>query len=199
MHGEVAIAEVKPGFAAETFEGIHENRRVSGAAPAGLRIGEARQGVDQRVDIGANSQAEMFEIVADVEQYPLFLPLCEALHIESRDTTGGITTLIATMEVGYKAIRERFTTKVTLTPAAPRIDVSYLDGPFRYLENRWQFHPTDDGCEIDFFIDYEFRSPMMGMLLGTMFDRAFRKFAQSFEQRAREVYGIPPSPENNRP
>ncbi len=142
---------------------------------------------------------QMFEIVADVEQYPLFLPLCEALHIESRDNTGDVITLIATMEVGYKAIRERFTTKVKLTPAAPRIDVSYLDGPFRYLENRWQFHPTNDGCEIDFFIDYEFRSPMMGMLLGTMFDQAFRKFAQSFEQRAREVYGTRQPPAIDRP
>jgi coenzyme Q-binding protein COQ10 len=134
---------------------------------------------------------QMFELVADMESYPQFLPLCEALTIRSRVEKGDTTVLLATMVVGYKAIREAFTTRVTLHPAEPRVEVEYLDGPFRHLENRWRFLPVAGGCEVDFFIEYEFRSAMLGMLMGALFDRAFGKFAAAFEERAAVVYGAP--------
>ena len=139
---------------------------------------------------------QMFDLVADVEQYPKFVPLCETLSIKSRVATGAREVMTATMGVGYKSIRESFTTRVTLERSAtpPRILVEYLDGPFRHLENRWRFLPSDTGCEIDFYLNYEFRSRMLAMLMGAMFDRAFRKFATAFEQRAREVYGSQPVP-----
>jgi len=131
---------------------------------------------------------QMFALVADVEKYPQFLPMCESLAVCSRTQSGDRTVLIANMGVGYKAIREHFTSRVTLFPNVPRVLVEYLDGPFRRLENRWGFLPSATGCEVDFYIAYEFRSPMLGLLMGAMFDKAFRKFAEAFEQRARNVY-----------
>jgi len=92
--------------------------------------------------------------------------------------------------VGYKKIRETFTSQVLLKPDDLVIDVKYLDGPFKYLDNKWTFEPRGEtGCEVRFFIDYEFKNRMLGMLMGTMFDRAFRMFAEAFEKRAREIYG----------
>lgn len=135
---------------------------------------------------------QMFDLVADVENYPHFLPLCEALTVLERRKSGDKTVLVATMAVGYKAIREKFTTQVTIDPDNKRILVEYLDGPFRHLENRWAFLPANGGgCLVDFYITYEFRSRMLGMLMGAMFDKAFRKFSDAFEQRARVVYGRP--------
>ncbi len=137
-----------------------------------------------------HAPAEMFALVADVEQYPEFLPMCEALTVRSRREGDGITVLTADMTVGYKALRETFTSQVTLRPAENRIDVKYLEGPFRYLENRWDFVETPDGgTEIRFFIDYEFKSRILGALMGSMFDRAFRMFAEAFEKRADAIYG----------
>lgn len=135
---------------------------------------------------------QMFDLVADVERYPEFLPLCEELRLLSRDDKGGAPVLVATMVAGYKAIREQFTTRVTLYPEAPKVKVEYLDGPFRHLENVWQFRALPGGgCEVDFFIDYEFRSLMLGLLVGALFDKAFRRFAEAFEARALQIYGKP--------
>ncbi len=137
------------------------------------------------------SPKQMFDVVADVEKYPGFLPMCESLTVRRREEKGDATVLTATMGVGYKAIREHFTTRVTLVPAEPRILVEYLDGPFHHLENRWRFLPgSPGGCIIDFYIEYEFRSKMLGLLMGAMFDRAFHKFSEAFEARARAVYGV---------
>ena len=95
------------------------------------------------------------------------------------------------MGVGYKAIRERFTTRVSLDPSGRRIVAEYIDGPFRHLENRWLFKDGRNGaCDVDFFITYEFKSRTLGLLMGTMFDRAFRKFTDAFEVRADRVYGV---------
>ena len=133
---------------------------------------------------------DMFALVADVEKYPEFLPLCEGLVVKSRKERDSKTLLIADMTIGYKAIRETFTSQVLLDPAATIIDVSYLDGPFKYLNNRWTFIPTgDNSCDVVFFIDYEFKSRMLGMLMGSMFDIAFRRFTKAFEDRADVVYG----------
>jgi coenzyme Q-binding protein COQ10 len=144
-----------------------------------------------------HSAADMFDLVADVEKYPLFVPLCTGLKVRKRAADGeGREVLTADMSVGYKAIRETFTSKVTLDRANYCIQVEYLDGPFSKLDNRWTFidAPPVAGqvdrklCDIDFFIDYEFRSRMLGLLMGTMFDTAFRRFAEAFERRADLVY-----------
>ena len=136
-----------------------------------------------------HSPKQMYDLVADVEKYPEFLPLCEALTVRSRKERDGKTLLIADMTVGYKAIRETFTTQVLLNPAEQAIDVKYIEGPFRYLDNRWRFEATADGCKVHFFIDYEFKTRLLGALMGSMFDRAFRMFAEAFETRADRVYG----------
>jgi coenzyme Q-binding protein COQ10 len=133
---------------------------------------------------------EMFALVAEVERYPEFLPLCEAIAVRSRKERDGRTVLVADMTVGYKAIRETFTSQVHLKPDDDAIDVKYLDGPFRYLSNTWRFDAAKDGgTDIHFFIDYEFKSRILGVMMGAMFDRAFRMFTHAFEKRADLVYG----------
>lgn len=139
-----------------------------------------------------HSPIQMFALVADVERYPEFLPLCEDLRVIRRVQSGeGIETLVAAMTVGYKAIRETFTTRVTLDEPRLRIQVEYVDGPFKYLENRWGFRQTSGGCDIEFYINYEFKSFALGVLMGSVFDKAFRKFAEAFEERAEIIYGEP--------
>jgi len=136
-----------------------------------------------------HSADQMFDLVADIEHYPQFLPLCEALSIRSRKERDGKVLLIADMTVGYKAIRETFTTQVLLNRAERLIEVKYVDGPFRYLDNRWRFEETATGSNIHFFIDYEFKSRILGAVMGSMFDRAFRMFSEAFETRATKIYG----------
>jgi coenzyme Q-binding protein COQ10 len=134
---------------------------------------------------------EMFDLVADAEAYPKFVPLCRALRIRRRsELEDGKQVLIADMEVGYKAIRESFTSRVTLDRANLEILVEYIDGPFNRLENRWHFVPAGDKtCTVEFDISYEFKSRTFALILGGMFDAAFRKFAEAFEMRANRVYG----------
>lgn len=140
----------------------------------------------------AHTPEQMFALVADVEKYPQFLPMCEALAVRSRKERDGVTVLIADMSVGYGAIRETFTSQVVLKPEELVIDVKYIDGPFRYLRNGWAFVGTSDGgCEVKFDIDYEFKSCILGAVMGAVFDRAFRMFAGAFEKRAAEIYGTP--------
>ena len=134
---------------------------------------------------------QMFALVADVEKYPQFLPLCEALTVRSRKERDGKTILIADMTVGYKAIRETFASQVLLKPDENVIEVKYLDGPFKYLTNIWRFVPEPGGASVHFFIDYEFKSRVLSALMGAMFDRAFRMFAEAFEKRADKIYGAP--------
>src|SRR6478609_4954723 len=123
---------------------------------------------------------QMFDLIADVEKYPEFLPLCEALTVRSRKERDGKELLLADMTIGYKAIRETFATQVLLNRAERVIDVKYIDGPFKYLDNRWRFEDADEGgSNVHFFIDYEFRSRILGALMGSMFDRAFRMFAEA--------------------
>lgn len=132
---------------------------------------------------------QMFDLVADVERYPEFLPLCEALSVRSRKERDGRVLLVADMTVGYKAIRETFTTQVLLNRAERVIDVKYIDGPFKYLDNRWRFEVSGEGTSnVHFFIDYEFKSRILGALMGSMFDRAFRMFTDAFEKRADTIY-----------
>ena len=133
----------------------------------------------------------MFDLVADVEKYPQFVPLCQSLRVRSRTPKGQVPEiLVADMTVAYKLIHETFTSRVTLDRPALTILVEYLDGPFSRMENRWTFRELNaSACEVEFFIDYEFRSRILAMLMGAMFDAAFRRFAAAFEKRADQVYG----------
>jgi coenzyme Q-binding protein COQ10 len=138
----------------------------------------------------AHSADDMFALVARVEDYPLFLPLCEEMRITRRETHDGTEVLIATMAVGYKFIRESLTTRVSLDRAKRTILVEYLDGPFAFLENRWRFDPLGpDECEIDFYIAYSFSSRLFERLVGGLFARAVEKYTEAFEDRADAVYG----------
>ena len=138
-----------------------------------------------------HAATDMFDLVADVEKYPAFVPLCSALRVKSRtEKAADIVVLVADMTVAYKIIRETFTSRVTLDRPNLKILVEYLNGPFSRLQNRWTFKPlSETTCEVEFFIDYEFRSRTLALLMGAMFDTAFRKFAVAFEQRADKVYG----------
>lgn len=137
-----------------------------------------------------HSATHMFDLVADVERYPEFVPLCDNLRILRRSEENGHEVITARMTIAYKLIRESFTTRVQLERDNRRILVSYVDGPFKYLENSWYFMPIDGNrCEIGFSLSYEFRSRVLQAVMGAVFDRAFRKFADSFEARADEIYG----------
>jgi coenzyme Q-binding protein COQ10 len=140
-----------------------------------------------------HSAGDMFDLVADMERYPKFVPLCRSLVVQRRSDAGeGVKIVDATMTVAYGPISESFTTRVTLDKARLAILVEYLDGPFEHLENRWRFRPTGDkSSEVDFYIAYEFRSRALGALMGTVFDKAFRRFAEAFEQRADKIYSKP--------
>ncbi|MDI7863245.1 type II toxin-antitoxin system RatA family toxin [Rhizobiaceae bacterium n13] len=146
----------------------------------------------EKKQIVKHSADRMFDLVADIERYPEFLPLCEGLRIRSRKERGELLLLVADMTVGYKAIRETFTTQVLLDKPHRVIDVKYIDGPFKYLDNRWRFEPAADGnqCTVHFFIDYEFKSRVLGALMGSMFDRAFHMFSDAFEKRADTIYAV---------
>jgi len=138
----------------------------------------------------AHSAADMFALVADVESYPKFVPLCRALVVRGRAVEEGRDIVVADMTVAYGPVRETFTTRVTLDRAALTVRAEYVNGPFRHLDSRWTFVPTGEkSCLVRFAIDYEFRSRSLAMLMGSMFDRAFRKFAEAFEARADAVYG----------
>lgn len=134
--------------------------------------------------------AQMYALVADIEQYPQFLPWC--LDVKTRHRDGNILT--ADMMIGFKALRERFSTRVTLLPSElqpARIQVEYLNGPFHHLNNHWVFHPHARGCEVEFYIDFAFRSKILRVLIGALFNEAVRIMVRAFEVRARQLYGYP--------
>jgi coenzyme Q-binding protein COQ10 len=131
------------------------------------------------------SAAQLFDLVADGERYPEFLPWCLAARIRERKDNA----ITADLLIGFKMVRERFTSRVVLDRPS-RIDVSYTDGPFRYLNNHWAFLPQDDGsCVIDFYVDFEFRSRMLQRIIGMLFNEAVRRMVGAFEARARQLYG----------
>jgi coenzyme Q-binding protein COQ10 len=145
-----------------------------------------------------HSAAEMFDLVADIERYPEFVPLCRTMRVIRRTQFIDREIVVAEMTVAYKLIRESFTSRVTLDRADQTILVEYLNGPFSRMENRWTFRPVDEragddaaqaSCAVEFFISYEFRSRALGLLMGAMFDTAFRRFASAFERRADAVFG----------
>jgi coenzyme Q-binding protein COQ10 len=140
-----------------------------------------------------HSADKMFDLVADVERYPEFVPMCKALKVRQRTPKpDGSEVIIADMTVSFQLVRETFTSRVTLDRPKLNILVEYLQGPFSKLENRWTFEAkSDEACDVGFFISYEFKSRMLAVLMGAMFDAAFQRFAAAFEKRADVIYGKP--------
>ena len=135
---------------------------------------------------------QLFDLVGDVERYPQFVPLCRSLAVRNRTTDSvGRDVIVADMTVAYKFVRETFTSRITLDRPKLEILVEYLEGPIERMNNRWSFRATGEStCEVEFFIAYEFRSRTLGLLMGGIFDAAFRRFASAFERRADQVYGV---------
>lgn len=127
---------------------------------------------------------QMFDLVADVRRYPEFLPWCVGARIVSRSET----EVVADLTIGFKMFRESFRSQVTLG-RPETIQVRYLNGPFRYLNNQWRFLPHPNGTEVRFFVDFEFRSRMLQMVIGTVFEQAVRLMVRAFERRAMHLYG----------
>ena len=132
-----------------------------------------------------HSPQQMLELVADVERYPEFLPWCLGTRVTKRDGD----SLDADMLIGFRMFRERFGSHVELDRASREINVRYTHGPFRYLVNRWRFLPHAEGCEIDFSVDFEFRSRLLQKIMGSLFTEAVHRMVRAFEARAGEVYG----------
>jgi coenzyme Q-binding protein COQ10 len=129
---------------------------------------------------------QMYALVADIERYPEFLPWCVAARIRERRAD----FVSADLVIGFKMFRERFTSNVTLDPPG-RIDVSYVEGPFRYLNNHWGFTHVPGGCRIDFFVDFEFRSRLLQKAIELLFSEAVKRMVAAFEGRAQQLYGNP--------
>lgn len=132
-----------------------------------------------------HSPEQLYTLVADVERYPEFLPWAVACRIRKRQDP----VIWADLVIGFKMIRERFTSKVTLNPDALRIDVEYVDGPFHYLNNHWVFESHPDGCTIDFFVDFEFKNKVLQTIIGALFSEAVKRMVAAFENRAKQLYG----------
>ncbi len=138
---------------------------------------------------------QMYDLVADVSAYPKFLPWTAAARIRTRYPIEDGEILEADLVISFKLFRERFGSRVTLKPADYCIDVEYLDGPFKYLNNHWKFTPcTDGGCEADFFVDFEFKSAVLQAVIGVVFNEAMQRIVRAFENRAAQLYGRPDSP-----
>jgi coenzyme Q-binding protein COQ10 len=129
---------------------------------------------------------QLFALVADVERYPEFLPWCVGARIRERQPH----LIVADLIIGFRVFRERFTSRVALDPPR-RIDVSYTEGPFRYLDNHWTFGPVPGGCRLDFFVDFEFKSRILQRVIELLFHEAVRRMVAAFEARARDLYGSP--------
>ena len=132
------------------------------------------------------TREQLFDLVADIERYPEFLPWCVGARIRERSGN----EIVGDLLIGYKMVRERFTSRVVLSQP-DRIDVSYSEGPFKYLNNHWLFLPQSDGqCLIDFYVDFEFRSKMLQKIMEMFFNEAVKRMVGAFETRAHQLYGL---------
>ena len=137
---------------------------------------------------------QLFDLVADIERYPEFLPWCVGARIRERRPD----LVVADLIIGFRMFRERFTSRVSLCPPG-RIDVTYAEGPFRYLNNHWSFTPVAGGCRIGFFVDFEFKSRLLQRLIEVLFGEAVRRMVGAFEKRARDLYGAPSQRDADQP
>jgi len=134
------------------------------------------------------SAEQMFDLVADIAKYPEFLPWCTGARIRSKRDIEGGKVVDADLVISFKLFRERFTSRVTMHPADNKIEVEYLDGPFKYLVNYWHFIPTETGCIADFHVDFEFKSKILQRVIGVVFGEAMRRIVKAFEDRAKALY-----------
>lgn len=140
------------------------------------------------------SADQLYALVADIERYPEFLPWCSAARIRRRTPQGEREIVDAELVISFKVFRERFGSRVTLDPKGRKIGVEYLDGPFRYMVNDWQFKPLGPNrCNVHFHVDFEFKSRALQALIGLVFNDAMQRIVRAFERRAAELYGPPKS------
>lgn len=132
---------------------------------------------------------QMYNLVADVGSYPEFLPWCAAARIRSRTPQGAGEVMEADLVISFKVFREKFGSRVTLWPDDMKIDTEYLDGPFKYMKSNWAFTPAEGGCDVHFFVDFEFRNAVLQKLIGVVFNEAMLRIVRAFERRAAELYG----------
>jgi len=133
---------------------------------------------------------QMYDLVADIAKYPEFLPWCTGARIRSQREIEGGSIVDADLIISFKMFRERFTSRVTLHPENHKIEVEYLDGPFKYLVNYWHFIPSETGCTADFHVDFEFKSKVLQALIGVVFGEAMRRIVKAFEDRAKALYDV---------
>jgi coenzyme Q-binding protein COQ10 len=132
---------------------------------------------------------QMYDLVADVAKYPQFLPWCAAARVRSvTKQEDGSNLMKADLVISFKVFRERFGSNVVLYPAENRLEIEYLDGPFKYMKSSWEFADVEGGCEVKFFVDFEFRNAMLQGIIGVVFNEAMQRIVRAFERRAADLY-----------
>jgi coenzyme Q-binding protein COQ10 len=132
---------------------------------------------------------QMYALVADVASYPEFLPWCAAARVRDVTPEGDHEVMEADLVISFKVFRERFGSRVVLWPQERKIDTAYIDGPFKHMNSQWKFRDADNGCEVDFHVDFEFRNAILQRVVGVVFNEAMRRIVRAFENRAKELYG----------
>ena len=132
---------------------------------------------------------QMYDLVADVAQYPQFLPWCSAARVRSVVPEGESEVMAADLVISFKVFRERFGSRVVLWPADKKIETEYLDGPFKYMISHWEFVDKDSGCDVSFFVDFEFKNAVLQGIIGLVFNEAMQRIVRAFETRAADLYG----------
>lgn len=132
---------------------------------------------------------QMYDLVADVAKYPQFLPWCAAARIRRTVPQGDATMMEADLVISFKVFRERFGSRVVLFPDDLKVDTEYLDGPFKYMKSTWNFVDTEQGCEVSFFVDFEFKNAILQGIIGVVFNEAMHRIVRAFEKRAADLYG----------
>jgi len=132
---------------------------------------------------------QMYDLVADVARYPEFLPWCAASRIRRSYPAGEATVMEADLVISFKVFRERFGSRVTLYPDQLKLVTEYIDGPFRYMKSDWSFADAEGGCDVSFFVDFEFKNAMLQGIIGVVFNDAMQRIVRAFERRAAELYG----------
>lgn len=134
---------------------------------------------------------QMYDLVADVANYPAFLPWTAAARVRSVTDRGDHDEMLADLVVSFKVFREKFGSRVLLWPDQKKIDTAYIDGPFHHLESTWRFRDVDGGCEVDFEVDFEFKNRLLQGAAGLFFNEAMQRVVRAFEGRAAELHGKP--------
>ncbi len=136
------------------------------------------------------SAQQMYDLVADVRRYPEFLPWNSGARIRSvTPQPDGTDMMLADLIISFKVFRETFGSRVVLNPETKRIDTEYLDGPFKYMKSYWQFADHPEGCEVEFFVDFEFKNAVLQKAIGVVFNQAMMRIVKAFEDRAATLYG----------